>query len=101
MKTKLAMMRTHNAFLEIIKEFLEKNGAAHLFKSLQEMFDKYIERILDRAARKEPPGRGRLDVVTRKWPPGRGRQDMVTKKKLPGHGRQDVVTRMGLPECGH
>ena len=72
MKTKLAMMRTHNAFLEIIKEFLEKNGAAHLFKSLQEMFDKYIERILDRAARKEPPGRSRQEGAARKGPPGCG-----------------------------
>ena len=94
-------MRTHKAFLEEIKNFLEKNGAGHLFEALKEVFYKYIERILGRAARKGRPGRGRQDVVTRKWPPGRGRQDMVTKKKLPGHGCQDVVTRMGLPECGH
>ena len=93
-------MRTHKAFLEEIKDFLEENGAGHLFKAIKEVFYKYIERILDMAARKGPPGHGRQDVVTRKWPPGRGRQDIVTKKGLPGHGRQDVVTRKGLPGCG-
>ena len=51
-------MRTHKAFLEEIKDFLEENGAGHLFKAIKEVFYKYIERILDMAARKGPPGCG-------------------------------------------
>ena len=66
------------------QDFLEKNGAGHLFEALKEVFYKYIERILGRAARK---GRGRQDVVTRKWPPG--------------YGHQEEAARTWPPECGH
>ena len=120
MKTKLAMMRTHKAFLQEIKDLLEKNGAGHLFKALKEVFYKYIERILDRSARmcelrrghqdvdtiqshqdREvrfcPPGRSHQDLVTRKWPPRRGHQDVVTGKGPPGHGHQIVVTKKWPP----
>ena len=124
MKTKLAMMRTHKAFLEEIKDLLEENGAGHLFKAIKKVFYKYIERILDRAAWMWPPRRGHLavdtlhghqdgdvwswppalgcqDVVTRKGVPGHGRQDVVTRKGPPGRGLQDVAARMGLPGSGH
>ena len=106
MKTKLAMMRTHKAFLEEIKDLLEENGAGHLFKAIREVFYRYIERILDRAAKKWSPRHGRQYVNTiqghqdgnvRSWPPGRGRQDVVNRKGQSGPGRQEVVNRKGLP----
>ena len=109
MKTKLAMMRTHKAFLEEIKDLLEENGAGHLFKAIKKVFYKYIERILDRAAWMWPPRRGHLAVDTIhghqdgdvwSWPPALGCQDVVTRKGVPGHGRQDVVTRKGPPGRG-
>ena len=119
-------MRTHKAFLEEIKDLLEENGAGHLFKAFKELFFKYIERNLDRAARMWPPRRGRQDVdtkqgrqdgvvsscparrgrqdvqsvVTRTWPPGHGHQDVDTRKGVLGHGRQDVVIRRWLPGHG-
>ena len=103
-------MRTQKAFLQEIKDLLEKNGAGHLFKALKEVFYKYIERILDRSARMWPLRRGRQDVDTiqghqdgevRSWPPGRSCQDLVTRKWPPGRGHQDMVTRKGLPGRGH
>ena len=110
MKTKLAMMRTHKAFLQEIKDLLEKNGAGHLFKALKEVFYKYIERILDRSARMWPLRRGRQDVDTiqgrqdvaaRIWSPGSGRQDVATRMWSPGRGRQDMATRMLSLGSGH
>ena len=125
----LAMMRTHKAFLEEIKDLLEENGAGHLFKAIKEVFYKYIDRITE----KQQTGGGlsageqgkqddggpaynvgrqdvtssvwshkcdRLNVITRKLLPGRGRQEMVTRKLLPGRGRQEKVTRKLLPGRG-
>ena len=115
MKTKLAMMRTHKAFLEDIKVLLEENGAGHLFKALKEVFYKYIERIMEKqqtcgglsAGVQEGQGdggpaynEGRQDVDARTWPPGRGCQDVATRTGRPGRGRQDVDARTWPPGCG-
>ena len=115
MKTKLAMMRTHKAFLEDIKVLLEENGAGHLFKALKEVFYKYIERIMEKqqtcgglsAGVQEGQGdggpaynEGRQDVDARTWPPGRGCQDVATRTWMPGRGHQDVDDRTWLPACG-
>ena len=42
------MMRTHKAFLEEIKDFLEENGAGPHFKACKEIFYKNIERIIEK-----------------------------------------------------
>ena len=115
MKTKLAMMRTHKAFLEDIKVLLEENGAGHLFKALKELFYKYIERIMEKqqtcgglsAGVQKGQGdggpaynEGRQDVDARTWPPGRGCQDVATRTWMPGHGHQDVDARKRPPGRG-
>ena len=65
--------------MEEIKDLLEENGAGHVFKAIKEVFYKYIERILDMAARKRLPGRGRQDMAARMWSLGSGRQDVAAR----------------------
>ena len=111
----LAMMRTHKAFLEEIKDLLEENGAGHLFKALKELFYKYCilrgswrnnklvvdfqqeykrDKVMEalhtmRADRTWPQ-----NVDARTWPPGLGRQDLDARTWLPESGSQDVDARM-------
>ena len=56
--------------MEEIKDFLEENGAGHLFKAIKEVFYKYS--ILR-------PGRGHQDMAARMWSLGRGCQDIAAR----------------------
>ena len=103
-------MRTHNSFLEEIKDFLEDNGEGHLVKALKEVFYKYIERILDQAVRFWPPMRGRQDVDTIQGhkdgdvrSPGRGHWNRVDQLQISRfrktEGSKTLSFRKRDPSC--